>query len=57
MTVLELREKLIGKINKIDNNELLEDMVRLLENEETSLSVYKLSSEQKKAVEEAQEQI
>lgn len=56
MTVIELKKRLIGKINSTDNNEILEEMYRLIENEETDLSVYKLSSEQKGAIEEAQDQ-
>jgi hypothetical protein len=56
MTVIELKKRLIGKINSTDNNEILEEMYRLIENEETDLSVYKLSSEQKSAIEEAQDQ-
>ncbi len=56
MTVIELKKRLIGKINNTDNNEILEEMYRLIENEETDLSVYKLSSEQNVAIEEAQDQ-
>lgn len=56
MTVIELKKRLIGKINSTDNNEILEEMYRLIENEETDLSVYKLSSEQNSAIEEAQDQ-
>jgi hypothetical protein len=56
MTDIELKKRLIGKINSTDNNEILEEMYRLIENEETDLSVYKLSSEQNSAIEEAQDQ-
>ncbi len=56
MTALELKKRLIGKINNTDNNEILEEMYRLIENEDTDLSVYKLSSEQNSAIEEAQDQ-
>lgn len=56
MTVTELRKKLIGKINQTENNEILEEMYRLLVNEETDNSIYELSDEQKNAVEEAREQ-
>lgn len=54
MTVKELKKKLIGKINQIENNELLEEMYRLIANEETDNSIYELSAEQIHAVEEAQ---
>jgi hypothetical protein len=56
MTVIELKKRLIGKINNTNNNEILEEMYRLIENEETDLSVYKLSTEQNSAIEEAQDQ-
>lgn len=56
MTSLELKKRLIGKINQTENNEILEEMYRLIINEETESSIYKLSDEQKNAVEEAQEQ-
>ncbi len=56
MTVKELKTKLIGKINQLEDYELLEDMYRLLENEEANLNVYQLSEEQLRAVEEGQQQ-
>ena len=56
MTVAELKKRLIGKINQTENNEILEEMYRLLVNEETDSSVYELSDEQLNAVEEAREQ-
>ena len=56
MTVTELRKRLIGKINQTDNNEILEEMYRLIVNEESDDRIYKLSDEQINAVEEAQEQ-
>lgn len=57
MTVIELRKKLIGKINRIKNDEILEEMYRLIENEETNLDVYILSDDQKNAIADAQQQI
>lgn len=56
MTVIELRKRLIGKINQTENNELLEEMYRLISNEETANSIYRLSCEQDLAIEEAQKQ-
>jgi hypothetical protein len=56
MTVTELKKRLIGKINQTENNELLEEMYRLISNEETANSIYKLSGEQSLAIEEAQKQ-
>lgn len=55
MTSIELKKKLIGKINQTQNNEILEEMYRLIVNEETD-NIYELSVEQRKAVEEAQQQ-
>lgn len=54
MTVTELKKRLIGKISQIENNQLLEEMYRLIANEETDISIYELSEEQIKAVEEGQ---
>lgn len=56
MTVKELKKRLIGKINQIENNEILEEMYRLISNEETDLSIYRLSDEQLNVVEEGQHQ-
>jgi len=56
MTVTELKKRLIGKINQSENNEILEEMYRLIENEESDNSIYELSNEQINAVEEAQKQ-
>ena len=56
MTVTELKKKLIGKINQTENNEILEEMYRLIVNEETDDSIYELSDEQNNVVQEAREQ-
>lgn len=56
MTVIELKKRLIGKINQTENSGILEEMYRLIANEETDGSIYVLSDEQKKAVEEGQQQ-
>lgn len=56
MTVIELKKRLIGKINQTQNNEILEEMYRLIVNEETDNSIYELSDDQKNAVGEAQVQ-
>jgi hypothetical protein len=54
MTVKELKKRLIGKINQIEDNEILEEMYRLIANEESDISIYELSDEQLKAVQEGQ---
>ena len=51
-TVLELKKKLIGKINQTENNELLEVMFRLITEEDAGSQIYDLSSDQISAVEE-----
>jgi len=56
MTIIELKKRLIGKINQTENSGILEEMYRLIANEETDGSIYVLSDEQKKAVEEGQQQ-
>ena len=56
MTVLEIKKRLIKRINHTDNSELLEEMFRLIENEEADLTVYELSAAQKRTIEEAQDQ-
>jgi len=55
MTAIELKKRLIAKITQTQNNQILEEMYRLIVNEETD-RIYELSADQKKAVEEAQQQ-
>jgi len=54
MTALELKQRLIKKINQSQNNEILEEMYRLITNEEADDSIYELSDAQINAIEEAQ---
>lgn len=54
MTAKELKKRLIHRIDKSDNNELLKEMYRLIANEETDISLYQLSDDQLKVVEEGQ---
>jgi len=56
MTSTELKKRLIGKINQTENNEIMEEMYRLIVNEETDNQIYVLSIEQKNAIEEAHKQ-
>jgi len=56
MAVSGLKQKLIGKINQTEDSGILEEMYRLIVNEETEGSIYALSDEQRNAVEEAQQQ-
>jgi hypothetical protein len=57
MESMELKKRLIDKIQKSENNHLLEEAYRLLELETQDIEVYKLNDEQKSAVAEAREQI
>ena len=54
MTVNELKKKLIGKINQTEDNDLLEEMYRLIDITEKDNSIYELSNEQLDAVAEGQ---
>ena len=54
MTVKDLKQKLIRRIDQSENSELLEEMYRLIANEESDGNVYELSADQIRAVEEAQ---
>jgi len=57
MSTFELRKRLIDKIQKTDNENLLEEAYRLLELETQDIEVYKLTDEQRKAVNEARQEI
>jgi len=57
MTTKELRNKVIGKINQIDDDELLNEVYRLLEDHFEGTEIYLLSENHKKAIEEAKGQI
>lgn len=57
MSSAELKKRLIDKIQKTDNENLLEEAFRLLQLESEDIEVYKLSDEQKSAINEDREQI
>lgn len=54
MTVNDLKQKLINRIDQSENRELLEEMYRIIANEESVESLYELSEDQIRAVEEGQ---
>lgn len=54
MTVKDLKQKLIRRIDQSENSELLEEMYRIIANEEADGSLYELSEDQIRTVEEAQ---
>ena len=57
MSTVELRKRLIDKIQKTDNESLLGEAYRLLELGTEDIEVYKLGDDQKKAIGEARKQI
>ena len=58
MSTVELRKRLIEKIQKTQDDRILEEAFRLLELETMEdIEVYKLNYDQKKAISEAREQI
>jgi len=57
MTTPDLKKRLIDKIQKTENQVILEEVYRLLEIETEDLEIYKLNDEQKLAIREAKEQI
>jgi len=57
MSTVELRKRLIDKIQRTDNAVLLEEASRLLDLETENIETYNLSDEQRKAVHEGRRQI
>ncbi len=57
MSTIELRKRLIDKIQEIENEELLKEAYRLLELETEDNEIYKLNADQDKVIAEARQQI
>lgn len=57
MSTSELKKLLIDKIQETDNKNLLEEAFRLLHMESEDIELYRLSEDQKNAVNEARQQI
>jgi hypothetical protein len=57
MTTNELKHKVIDKINELDNDSLLKDLIRSIEDSSDDNEIYRLSDNHKKAVSKAIEQI
>ena len=55
--IAELKKRLVNKIEKTHNENVLEEVLRLLQLESDDIEVYKLSEDQKNAVNEARQQI
>jgi uncharacterized membrane protein len=56
MTTLELKKKLIKRINNIEDELLLQEVSRLIDTEEDESDIYYFTEEESKAIEEAREQ-
>ena len=50
MSTIELKKKVISRLQKTDNSGLLEEVYRLINLDERSLEVYKVSALQKQAI-------
>jgi hypothetical protein len=57
MSAVELRKRLIDKIQNTDNTNLLAEAYRLLEIGTVDLEVYKFTNEQKQAIKESKKHI
>ena len=57
MTKIELKKRLIEKIQHTQDERILEEAYRLLEIESEDIDIYRLNDEQKKAIAEARQQI
>lgn len=57
MSTIELRKKVIEKISKTEDENLLGEVYRLLELENETIEVYKLDSIQKRKISAARHQI
>ncbi len=57
MSTIELRKKVIEKISKTEDEDLLGEVYRLLELENESIEIYKLNNLQKRKITTAREQI
>lgn len=57
MSTMELRKRLIDKIQKTKDERILEEAYRLLELETEDIEIYRLNDDQKKAISEARQQI
>lgn len=58
MSTVELRKRLIEKIQKTEDERILEEAFRLLELETTEdIEIYRLNDDQKKAISEARQQV
>lgn len=57
MTIIEMKNQVIGKINQLTDNELLMDVYKLLDDSLVDSDVYRLSDNHKIAIDRAISQI
>lgn len=57
MTTLELRNQVIGRINQVNDDELLQNVFKLLDISQPDSEVFKLTHNHKEAIETAINQI
>jgi len=50
MTTKELRHRVINKISELDDEDLLQDLIRLIEDSTDDKEIYRLSDNHKKAI-------
>jgi len=55
MTTVELKKKLIKRINKIEDELLLQDISRLIDIDEDESDIYYFTEEENSAIEEARQ--
>lgn len=56
MTEVELKKRIIGKINRMKNDLLLQEIYRLVEEKETETGIYHFTDEESNSINEAREQ-
>ena len=56
MTTIELKKKLIKRINNIEDELLLQEVSRLIDTGEDESDIYYFTEEESRAIEEAREQ-
>jgi len=57
MTTNELKHKVIDKINELEDDSLLKDLIKLIEDSTDDNEIYRLSDNHKKAINTAIDQI
>jgi hypothetical protein len=56
MTGVELKKRIIGKINRMKNDLLLQEIYRLVEEDDTDTGIYHFTDEESNSINEARKQ-